>query len=107
MNTGRIYCIKSNFTDEIYIGSTTRWLKDRFQEHKNKKNECSSKEIIKYGDAYIELMIEIQYNDIKELHAKEGEMIRSHKCVNKNKNLGLIDYVDNADYKRKKRATWS
>ena len=87
MNTGRIYCIKSNFTDEIYIGSTIRTLKRRFQQHKYKS--CSANKILQYPDAYIELMIEIQYNDIRELHKKEGQMIRSHKCVNINKNLGL------------------
>lgn len=89
MNIGIIYCIKSDFTDEIYIGSTTRTLKDRFLEHLSKGNNCSSKKILKYDDAYIELMIEIQYNDIRELQKKEGEMIRSHKCVNIHKNLGL------------------
>jgi hypothetical protein len=93
MNTGRIYSIKSNYTDLIYIGSTTRWLKDRFYQHKNKPNHSSAKEIMKYPDAYIELMIEFQYNDIKELRVKEGEMIRSHKCVNKLKNLGVIGYT--------------
>ena len=32
---GKIYCIKSNQTDMIYIGSSVQILDDRFTQHKS------------------------------------------------------------------------
>ena len=88
---GKIYALRSYKTDNIYIGSTTQTLSQRLGGHKRdykrwlngKKNWCSSYEIIKQGDYYIEL---IEYADCKtkaELCKKEGEFIRKMKCVNK------------------------
>ena len=88
---GKIYSIRSYKTDKVYIGSTTQPLHKRLYEHKrhynrwlNGKYGCNScYEIIKYGDAYIEL---VEYFDCKsknELEKREGEIIRSIDCVNK------------------------
>ena len=91
---GKIYCIRSPSTDKIYIGSTIeQYLSNRFGGHNrdykrflngNRKN-VSSFEIIKLGDAYIELLEAYPCNSKLELCKKEGELIRLHSdnCVNR------------------------
>jgi len=91
---GKIYCIRSPSTDKIYIGSTIEpYLSNRFGGHKRdfkhflngNKNNISSFELIKLGDAYIELLESFPCNSKLELHKREGELIREHRdmCVNK------------------------
>ena len=86
---GKIYAIRSHQTDNIYIGSTCSPLYKRFYDHKanykSKKNKInySSFKIVKYDDAYIELLEEYPCNSKEELNKKEGEYIRSMDCVNK------------------------
>jgi hypothetical protein len=88
MNTGYIYIIKSNKTDNVYIGSTKHNILKRFKSHEHdfahNTNNCSSKEIIKYGDAYCEILEKIKYDDIKNLREREKEIIQSkkYKCIN-------------------------
>jgi hypothetical protein len=93
--TGYIYSIRSNKTDKIYIGSTFQRLSKRFYEHKisykcylklgKTRNKCSSKEIIKYNNSYIELIKEVKVKNRQELVKYEGEEQR------KNKNI-LVNY---------------
>ena len=84
---GYIYSIKSPNTDEIYIGSTEKDLPTRFYFHKwdyeNRKGFTTSSKILEYGDAYIELIEEMDFDDVKELGIKEGEYQSNMKCVNK------------------------
>ena len=85
---GYIYKIVSNKTDKIYIGSTIKDLKKRLNGHRKSfkdNNNITSKEIMKYDDARIELIETIIFNDRKELTRKEGEYIKLYKdkCVNK------------------------
>jgi hypothetical protein len=81
---GQIYAIRSHQTEEIYIGSTTQPLHKRFHEHKNNKRYYTSKEIIQYTDAYIELIENFPCNSKKELNRREGQHIRNaENCVNK------------------------
>jgi hypothetical protein len=79
---GKIYTIRSHQTEKYYIGSTCRDLSKRLYEHKQKS--ASSKEILKYDDAYIELLELFPCNSKDELNKREGEFIRLHKdnCVN-------------------------
>ena len=87
----KIYCIRSHKTDKIYIGSTTLPLCKRMTCHiidykrwlKGKHNYATSYEIIKLGDAYIELLETYSCSCKEELHKKEGGYIRKMKCVNK------------------------
>ena len=79
----KIYAIRSYQTDLIYIGSTTRILSKRFAEHKKPTNKSNSKEILKYEDAYIELIEEYPCDNKDQLNKKEGEHIRANNCVNK------------------------
>lgn len=95
--TGYIYKIVSESTDNIYIGSTIYSINKRFKGHLydyKKRNDMielkegegkSSYSIIKYGNAKVELIEEVKYNDIKELHTKEAEHIlcNKEKVVNK------------------------
>jgi hypothetical protein len=89
---GKIYALKSNQTNDIYIGSTIDRLCNRKAKHKNKykrflKNEyhfVTSFNIIKYDDCYIELLQEVNINDKKELYKIEGEWIKKTKnCINR------------------------
>lgn len=81
---GKIYCIRSYQTEQIYIGSTTQTLAQRLVKHKGKNDGCSSKIILQYSDAYIELIELFPCNSKEELNKKEGEHIRANNCVNKN-----------------------
>ena len=89
---GKIYCLRSYETDDIYIGSTTLSLAIRKGQHKidyksylnNKKYFVTSFNIIKYDDCYIELIEEYPCENKQQLAKKEGEYIRNRDCVNKN-----------------------
>ena len=89
---GKIYVLRSNQTDDVYIGSTTTKLSKRLYGHKNKfklwKNGkypyTTSFELMKYDDIYIELLQGYSCDSKMELCKREGEFIRSIDCVNKN-----------------------
>ncbi len=90
---GKIYMIKSPYTDKYYIGSTMNDLHRRFYNHNSdykrfldgKYGNITSFEIIKLGDAYIELLEVFPCNSKHELLKREGEFIQEHRlnCVNK------------------------
>lgn len=88
---GKIYCIRSFKTDDIYIGSTTQPLCKRIDGHRQdyrkwiygKRKYISSFELIKHGDAYIELIASYPCNDKEELNKEEGKYQREMECVNK------------------------
>jgi len=83
---GKIYTIRSPQTDKYYIGSTCNPLYKRLGQHKidYKKyiagtcHNITSFEIIKLGDAYIELLENFKCNSKDELNKREGELIRLH-----------------------------
>ena len=79
---GKIYAIRSHQTDKVYIGSTTQSLSVRFGEHKRKT--CTSREIMKFEDCYIELLEEFPCVNKMQLNKREGELIRIMDCTNKN-----------------------
>ena len=89
---GKIYTIRSHQTDKIYIGSTTTLLSKRLSAHKRhfrayldgKNHKVTSLEIIKYGDAYIELLEAYPCDNKMMLLKREGECIRKEpNCVNR------------------------
>jgi len=88
----KIYCIRSNQTDKIYIGSTIHSLTIRFSEHKRfynlhkngkRKYVAKSYELLNYDDCYIELIKFYPCNCKSELEYEEGKYIRNWECVNK------------------------
>ena len=91
--TGKLYCIRSYKTDEIYIGSTMqKYISQRFGDHlkhyrkylRGERTYISSFKIIELGDAYVELIEDCGDISVMELRKKEGEKIRDEKnCVNK------------------------
>jgi predicted GIY-YIG superfamily endonuclease len=91
-NKSMIYVIRSYHTDQYYIGSTTQILCKRFSDHNMQYKRylregsgfTTSFKIIELGDAYIELLEEINCENRPQLEKREGELIRMHKssCVN-------------------------
>ena len=85
---GKIYCLKSNQTCKIYIGSTTLSIKKRFSIHKHdykrflEQHHYSSFELLKYDDCYIELLKEVCCNK-RQLLEIEDETIKNNNCINK------------------------
>ena len=92
-NNSMIYTIRSPHTDKYYIGSTTQILCKRFSDHKVNYNDylnekyhfVTSFKIFELGDAYVELLEEVNCENKHQLVRREGELIRLHKneCVNK------------------------
>ena len=90
-SNGKIYTIRSYKSDEVYVGSTTQTLSIRMAKHRTGYKAfmngtgkyVSSFEILKYNDAYIELVILNPCNSKTELDAVEGKYIREMDCVNK------------------------
>jgi len=91
-NKSMIYTIRSPATERYYIGSTTQKLCKRFSDHninykaylKGTGGFTTSFKILELGDAYIELLEEINCENKNQLERREGELIREHKnnCVN-------------------------
>jgi hypothetical protein len=85
---GKTYAIRSKQTPMYYIGSTTQTLEKRFGSHKRKSKiglGCSSDLILKYEDAYIEIIELYPCNNKEELNKREGELIRLYKDMIVNK----------------------
>jgi hypothetical protein len=104
---GKIYAIKSNLGDKLYVGSTTKkYLSARLSEHrkdfkawKNGGKGISSRELfIEYGieNCYIELIELFPCNTKDELKMRENHYIRSLVCVNKY--LAIITQEDRKAY---------
>ena len=80
---GKIYKLWSPQGNEIYIGSTVNSLAKRLGQH-NSSRACSSKYLFEnYDVVKIELIEEYPCNNKMELAKKEGEHIRSNKCLNR------------------------
>jgi len=89
---GKIYVIKSKETNEVYIGSTCNTLLNRFSSHKSAykrklkgeifKSSCSYK-ILKYVDAYIELIELCPCETKRQLLDREGDITKNTpNCIN-------------------------
>ena len=100
----KIYKICSLKTVSIYIGSTIYPLHHRLNRHKHPSNTCKSKEIILYGDAYIELIEHYPCNSREELLIREGYHMNLHKDNVINKNIAgrtVKQYrIDNQEHKK-------
>ena len=80
----KIYTVRSHLSNAVYVGSTCSPLHKRFHSHKVPSRKTSCRQIIDLGDAYIELYEEFPCDNIQQLRKREGEVIRSMDCVNKN-----------------------
>jgi hypothetical protein len=93
---GKIYCLKSNQTKKIYIGSTILKLNIRFNHHTssfrryledNISNNYTAFEILKYSDAHIELIESYPCKNRKDLLKREGFYIRKMNQINVNERI--------------------
>jgi predicted GIY-YIG superfamily endonuclease len=80
----KIYRICSSYTDKVYYGSTTADLKNRLQIHQKHyekyligkfSNYISSFELMRYDDAYIELVEVVYCENKNELSYRESQWI--------------------------------
>ena len=77
---GKLYTIRSHQTDKVYVGSTVQELSVRMAGHrsdfkgytKGGTNYVTSFELLKYNDAYIELIELYPCNSKVELDRGEG-----------------------------------
>ena len=114
---GKIYMIEpicEYETGDIYIGSTTRPLSERMNEHRscfkiNKKNSVN-KIFEKYGLVNCKIILIENYSclHVEELRQKEGEHQRLMKCINKKTECRTDkEYqIDNADKLKKQKAEY-
>ena len=83
---GKIYKLVSNYTDEIYIGSTIQPLSKRLGGHKldfERGNNLSSKKLMELGEVKIILIENFPCETKEELLKRERFYIESMKCLNK------------------------
>jgi hypothetical protein len=105
MNIGYIYIISSKSTDKIYVGSTISSLSHRLSQHKC-STHCSSIEILKFEDAIIELIEEINYDDINELHWKEREYQEQFEDISVNKKLSIKTQEEVEKKSKQRNKNW-
>ena len=81
---GKIYRIVSDSHPEVlpYYGSTVKTLKKRFTNHKSPFNTSSSKQIMIFDDARIELVEELICETKEELRLREDWFVRNNPCCN-------------------------
>jgi hypothetical protein len=86
-HTSKIYKISSHQCEKFYIGSTTATLNRRLSQHKKDYkryiekgigNCMTSFEIVKFDDAIIELIKDVNCENRKQLERVEGECIKEH-----------------------------
>ena len=88
-NNSKIYAIRNNIDDDVYIGSTTMPLCKRMVKHRcdAKKRPDKMRITTKMKDLgidnfYIELIEEVSCDNIEQLRKKEGEIIREIGTLN-------------------------
>ena len=107
--TGRIYIIRSPNTEMVYVGSTIQKLHRRFKKHiydwrTRYERSANSKLILDKGDAYIELLEEVQVESKEELEIIEQKWINeTPNTVNKRKSY--ISEEERAEYLKTYRET--
>ena len=91
LNNAKIYQIKDNSNNKVYIGSTCDSLNHRLSLHKSHYkrflkglcNNIKSFEIIKNNDFKIELLEKCQITTKEELLERERYYIQNNECLNK------------------------
>ena len=110
-NNSKIYCIRNNINDMIYIGSTTQPLSKRMGEHRNNISceKCKNYKLYETmrelgrDNFFIELLENYECNNLEELRKREGELIREYKTELNNRIAGRTGnewYDENKDKKK-------
>ena len=84
---GRIYCVRNDINDDVYVGSTIQPLSKRMATHRDK---CKTQPFTLYvcmreigvDHFYIELLEEYPCDNLEQLRRREGECIRSIGTLN-------------------------
>ena len=87
---GKIYCIRNNITDDIYVGSTTQPLCKRMAyhrgdaKHENKMHRTFYSKVNEIGieNFYIELIEDYPCETLEQLRKREGHYIRKMGALN-------------------------
>ena len=93
---GYIYALISH--EEIYIGSTTQSLNERFCKHK-RDLDCI---LLQFEDCYIELIEEKEFKDKFEMLRLERDYIENNDCINKKSHIEEENYKEKNKEKYKK-----
>jgi len=83
MITGRVYMIVGSEHEQVYIGSTTYSLAQRFSQHKNKQNRSLSKELVNDKEVGIYLIEETKFEDRTALRWRERYWWEMYDTINK------------------------
>ena len=111
---GKIYCIRNNIDDDIYVGSTTQPLSKRMAWHRQSTKKEAKKHYKLYqkmnevgiDNFYIELFEKYPCDSKEELFRKEGEVMRELKPILNSKIQGrtLEEWLDdNKEYLTQER----
>lgn len=104
MSNGLIYAIKNETTPDVYIGSTTQELKERWYVHKSLNHRCSSKKILECPTAYIEY---IEGCDIDKMKEREQYWIdNTPNCINKIRTTGEYFEANKKEYYKNHTVKW-
>ena len=87
---GKIYCIRNNINDDIYVGSTTQPLCKRMAWHRQDAKKEKRKHQTFYSkfneigieNCYIELIEDCPCESLEQLRKREGHYIREMGTLN-------------------------
>ena len=87
---GKIYCIRNNINDDIYVGSTTQPLSKRRAKHRENAKSENKKHLVLYSKVneigienfYIELIEDCPCESVEQLRKREGHYIREMGTLN-------------------------
>lgn len=90
--TCKVYFIKAENSDEIYIGSTTMSLQNRLSRHKNPNSTTTASKLLQYGNLSISLLETVERKE--ELRRRELDYIniykdQGHTVINKYKPIRI------------------
>ena len=103
---GRIYCIRNNIDDEVYVGSTCQPISKRMAAHRAVKNRNKNQKVYKHmndlgvENFYIELLEEFPCENKEQLRKREGYHIRDIGTLNSRiaGRLKHEHYIDNKEH---------
>ena len=103
---GRIYCIRNNIDDEVYVGSTCQPISKRMAAHRSYRNRNKNQKVHKHmndlgvENFYIELLEEFPCENKEQLRKREGYHIRDIGTLNTHiagRSKGEY-YIDNKEH---------
>ena len=101
----KIYIIRSPNTANVYVGATVQRLSSRFSSHTSKfrtgQDGTKAVEVLKHGDAYIELLESFPCDNIDESNARERHWIRQFQ--EKKVNCIIPGVTNNKNYIKYKK----